>query len=277
MAHRYLEFLATRSSTASPSRLVTPPSAARAKFLAATAIASVAATVFVAAQAQTTSARPEDGRAVTAIGCLKQERDIHGRMTTGDEAGKSGDGFVLMNARITSASMPEAPITSDPATAGSASAAAAERERRTEPSGAPGAGGAGTSGTGSTSVQTTERPANESARGGATAANPAPVPGRDTIYKLVGLSDAELTPLLGKEVEVRATLDANTMGSAALRQPGATMGREPASTPSASTPPEPTQAPATTADRQDTTPPASRLPELKATSIKTTGGRCQGT
>jgi hypothetical protein len=257
MAHRYLEFLAS------------------------TAIASVAATVLVTAQAQTTSARPEDGRAVTAIGCLKQERDIHGRMTSGDEAGKPGDGFVLMNARITRASMPETPITPDPATAGSAgsaSAAAAERERRTEPSGAPGAGGAGTSGTGSTSVQTTERPPNEAARGGATAANPAPLPGRDTIYKLVGLSDAELTPLLGKEVEVRATLDANTMGSAALRQPGATMGREPASTPSASTPPpEPTQAPATTADRQDTTPPAAKLPELKATSIKATGGRCQGT
>jgi hypothetical protein len=69
------------------------------------------------------------------------------------------------------------------------------------------------------------------------------------------------------------------MGTAALRQPAATMGREPASTPSASTPPpEPTQAPATQADRQDTTPPARAvLPELKATAIKATGGRCQGT
>jgi hypothetical protein len=254
MAHRYLEFAV------------------------ATAIASVAATVLATAQAPTAPARLEDGRAVTAIGCLKQERDIHGRMTTGGEAGKPGDGFVLMNARITSASMPEAPITSDPATAGSTSAAAAERERRTEPSGAPGAGGAGTSGTGSTSVQTTERPPTEAARGGATASNPAPVRGPETMYKVVGLSDAELTPLLGKEVEVRAMLDANTMGSAALRQPAATMGREPASTPSASTPPpSPTQAPATTADRQDTTPPATSLPELKATSIKATGGRCQGT
>jgi hypothetical protein len=240
MAHRYLEFAA------------------------ATAIASVAATVLATAQAQPASARPEDGRAVTAIGCLKRERDIHGRMTTG-ESGKTGDGFVLMNARITSASMPEAPITPDPATA-STSAAAAERERRTEPSGAPGAGGAGTSGTGSTSVQTTERPPNQSARGGATAANPAPVRGAETMYKVVGLPDTELTPLLGKEVEVRATLDANTMGSAALRQPAATMGREPASTPSASTPPpEPLQAPAAT------------LPELKATAAKATGGRCQGT
>jgi hypothetical protein len=92
------------------------------------------------------------------------------------------------------------------------------------------------------------------------------------------LPDAQLTPLLGKEVEVRATLDANTMGSAALRQPAATMGREPANTPSASTPPPaPTQAPATTADRQDTTPAPASLPELKATSIRATGGRCQGT
>ena len=55
----------------------------------------------------------------------------------------------------------------------------------------------------------------------------------------------QLTPLLGKQVEVRATLDANTMGTAALRQPGTTMGREPANTPSASTPPPaPAQAPA---------------------------------
>jgi hypothetical protein len=256
------------------------------EFVSATAVACVTATVLATAQAQPqprtepgqpTSARQEDGRAVTAVGCLKQERDIHGRMTTSSEESRAGDGFVLMNARITTASMTAAtPAAPDPT---SPSAAAAERQRRTEPSGAPGAGGAGTSGTGSTSVQTTERPPTEAARGGATAANPAPVPGRETMYKIVGLPDAQLTPLLGKEVEVRATLDANTMGSAALRQPGATMGREPANTPSASTPPPaPTQAPATQSDRQDTTAPAaSALPELKATSIKATGGRCQGT
>jgi hypothetical protein len=260
MAHRYLEFAA------------------------ATAIASVAATVLATAQAPTTattSARPEDGRAVTAVGCLKQERDIHGRSMTTEEGAKPADGFVLMNARITSASMTDdAPNASDatPGSTSAAAAAAADRQRRTEPSGAPGAGGAGTSGTGSTSVQTTERPADQSARGGATAANPAPVRGPETMYKVVGLPDAQLTPLLGKEVEVRATLDANTMGSAALRQPAATMGREPANTPSASTPPPaPTQAPATTADRQDTTPAPASLPELKATSIRATGGRCQGT
>jgi hypothetical protein len=127
-------------------------------------------------------------------------------------------------------------------------------------------------------VQTTERPANETARGNATAANPAPVRGAETMYKIVGLPDAQLTPLLGKEVEVRATLDANTMGSAALRQPAETAGREPASTPSASTPPpDPTQAPATQADRQGTRPPTATLPELKAIAIKATGGRCQGT
>jgi len=257
MAHRYLEFAA------------------------ATAAASVMATVLATAQTQTpsaqASARPEDGRAVTAVGCLKQERDIHGRMTT-DEGAKPGDAFVLMNARITSASMPEAPITSEPATADPSSAAAAQRQRRTEPSGAPGAGGAGTSGTGSTSVQTTERPANEAARGGATAANPVPVRGPDTMYKIVGLPDGELTPLLGKEVQVQATLDARTMGSAALRQPAATMGREPASTPSASTPPpDPAQAPAAQSDRQSTRPAAASLPELKATAIRATGGRCQGT
>jgi hypothetical protein len=251
------------------------------EIIAATATAGVMATVLATAQTQTpsakTSARPEDGRAVTAVGCLKQERDIHGRMTTTDEGAKPGEGFVLMNARITSASMPEAPITSDPAT-GSTSAAAAERERRTEPSGAPGAGGAGTSGTGSTSVQTTERPASEAARGGATAANPAPVRGPETMYKVVGLPDSELTPLLGKEVQVQATLDANTLGSAAMRQPAATMGREPASTPSASTPPpDPAQAPAAQSDRQELRPGAARLPELKATAIKATGGRCQGT
>lgn len=236
---------------------------------AATAIASVAATLLANAQAPAASARPEDGRTVTAVGCLKQERDIHGRNMAMEEGAKPGDAFVLMNARITGASMPEGPSTSDPA---------AERERRTEPSGAPGAGGAGTSGTGSTSVQTTERPANQAASGGATAANPAPVRGPDTLYKIVGLSDGELTPLLGKEVELRATLDANTMGSAALRQPAATVGGEPASTPSASTPPPaPTQAPATQSDRLTTRPPAAALPELKATAIKPTGGRCQGT
>jgi len=262
MAHRYLELAV------------------------ATAIAGVTATVLVGAQTvRSTPAQPEDGRAVTAIGCLKQERDVHGRMTTASEESRAGDAFVLMNARITSASLTDsASPASDPATgstssAGSTSAAAAERQRRTEPSGAPGAGGAGTSGTGSTSVQTTERPPSESARGGATAADSAPVRGSGTMYKIVGLPDGQLTPLLGKEVEVRATLDANTMGSAALRQPGATMGREPASTPSSSTPPpSPTQAPATQSDRQDATPPAaSALPELKATSIKATGGRCQGT
>jgi hypothetical protein len=245
---------------------------------AATAIACAAATVLATAQTPAPAARPEDGRAVTAVGCLKQERDIHGRTTTPEEAGRPADGFVLMNARITGASTPDTPPTSDPATAGATSAAAAERERRTAPSGAPGEGGAGTSGTGSTSAQSTDRRPSEAARGGATASNPAPVRGPETMYKVVGLPDAELTPLIGKEVEVRATLDANTMGTAALRQPGATMGREPASTPSASSPPPaPTQAPATQADRQDTRPATATLPELKATAIKATGGRCQGT
>jgi hypothetical protein len=246
------------------------------EFAAATVMASVAATVLATAQTQPApAARPEDGRAVTAVGCLKQERDIHGRMTT-DEGAKPGDAFMLMNARITSASVPEAPITSDPATA-STGAAARERDRTTSPSGAPGAGGAGTSGTGSTSVQTTEHRPDETARGGATG-NPAAMCGPDTMYKVVGLPDGELAPLLGKEVEIQATLDANTMGSAALRQPAATMGREPASTPSASTPPpEPTQAPATQSDRQGTRPPTASLPELRATAIRATGGRCQGT
>ena len=230
------------------------------------------------AQAQTPSARPEDGRSVTAIGCLKQERDIHGRTTTAGEAGKPGDGYRAVERAHHECVDAGSADHVDPATSGSASAAAAERERRTEPSGAPGAGGAGTSGTGSTSVQTTERPPDVAARGGATAANPTPVRGAETIYKVVGLPDAELTPLLGKEVEVRATLDANTMGSAALRQPAATMGREPASTPSASAPPpDPTQAPATQADRQHGRPATAPLPELKATAIKATGGRCQGT
>jgi len=269
MAHRYLEFAAATAMACAT----------------ATVLAGAQATAGQATPGQATSARQEDGRAVTAIGCLKQERDIHGRMTTTGEENRSGDAFVLMNARITSASMTsDASSVSDPATGStgsgtSTSASAAERQRRTEPSGAPGAGGAGTSGTGSTSVQTTERPPSEAARGGAAAANSAPARGSETMYKVVGLPDAQLTPLLGKEVEVRATLDANTMGSAALRQPGATMGREPASTPSASTPPpSPTQAPATQSDRQDATPPAaSALPELKASSIRATGGRCQGT
>jgi hypothetical protein len=255
MTHRYLDFAAT------------------------TAIACVTATV-LAAQTPATPARPQDGREVTAVGCLKQERDIHGRMTTAaGEAARPGEAFVLMNARITSASMPDTSATADPETAaGSTSAAAAkERERQTAPSGSPGVSGAGTSGTENTSVQSTDRPASEAARGGATAANPAPVRGAETMYKVVGLPDSELTPLLGQQVEVRATLDANTMATAALRQPGATMGREPASTPSASTPPAtPTQAPAPQADRQDTTGPAP-LPELRATSIRATGGRCQGT
>jgi hypothetical protein len=249
-------------------------------FAAATAIACVTATV-LAAQTPATPARPEDGRQVTAVGCLKQERDIHGRMTTGaGEAGKPGDAFVLTNARITSASMPDSPDAADPAAApgaaGAAGAAARERERQTSPSGSPGVSGAGTSGTENTSVQSTDRPVSQAAQGGATAANPAPVRGPETMYRIVGLPDTQLTPLLGQQVEVRAMLDANTMGTAALRQPGTTMGREPASTPSASTPPPaPAQAPGTEADRPDAKP--ASLPELKATSIRATGGRCQGT
>jgi hypothetical protein len=255
------------------------------QFATATAVACVTATVLAA---QAPSPRAEDGRDVTAVGCLKQERDIHGRLTTGaagESARSGGEAFVLVNARITGASITDArPAADDPTTPGSttASAAAKERERRSSPSGAPGVSGAGTSGTENTSVQSTDRPASEAAQGGATGSNPAGR-GPDTMYKIVGLPDSQLTPLLNKQVEVRATLDANTMGSAALRQPGVTMGRDPASTPSSSTPPpEPTQAPASQsdrqADRQDTTPAASAsLPELKATSIKATGGRCQGT
>ena len=246
------------------------------EFAAATAIATVTATMLATAQTQTAPAAPEDGRAVTAVGCLKQERDIPGRVMTAEGA-KPGDAFVLMNARITSASMPDAPFTTDPES-GAASAAAAERARMTSPSGAPGGGGAGTSGTGSTSVQTTERAPTEASNDAARTSSPAGMRGPDTMYKVVGLSDSELTPLLGKEVEVSASLDANTMGSAALRQPAATMGREPASTPSSSTPPpEPTQAPAAQSDRESAQPPTASLPELKATSIKATGGRCQGT
>jgi hypothetical protein len=234
------------------------------EFASATALACVTATLL--ATAQTAPPRPADGRDVTAVGCLKRERDIHGRMTTGgSEAGTPGEAFVLTNARITSASMPQTPT------------ASTERERQTAPSGSPGVSGAGTSGTENTSVQATDRPPSDAARGGATAANP-PGGKSETMYKVVGLPDGELRKLLGQQVEVRATLDANTMGSAALRQPGATMGREPASTPSASTPPpSPTQAPPTEADRQDSRPPTATLPELKATSIRAAGGRCQGT
>jgi hypothetical protein len=239
------------------------------QFATATVIASVAATMLVSAQ--TPSPRPADGRDVTAVGCLKQERDIHGRMTTGEAAGP-GDAFVLTNARITSASLPEAPT-------GAAAATAKDRDRATSPSGSPGVSGAGTSGTENTSVQATDRPASQAAPGSATASNP-PVGGPETMYKVVGLPNTELTPLLGRQVEVRATLDASTMGSAAVRQPGVTMGGEPASTPSASTPPpSPTQAPPTQADQQGTAgrPAPAPLPELKAMSIKATGGRCQGT
>jgi hypothetical protein len=238
---------------------------------AATAIACVAATAL--ATAQTAPGRPEDGRNVTAVGCLKQERDIPGRTAAVGETGKPAEGFVLLNARITSAALPEAPITSDPAT-GAASAAAAERERKTAPSGAPGAAGAGTSGTESTSAQSSDRPPSDAARG---QVNAAPVRGTETMYKVVGLPVSELTSFVGQQVEIQATLDASTMGTAALRQPGTTMGGEPASTPSASTPPAPTQAPATQADRQDTRPATATLPELKATAIRTAGGRCQGT
>ena len=239
------------------------------EFAAATAVACITATVLTTAQ--TAPARTEDGRDVTAVGCLKQERDIHGRMTTAaGEAAKPGEGFVLTNARITGATPPTAPT--------APTAAAKESERQTSPSGSPGVSGAGTSSTGSTSVQSTDRPASEAARGGATAANPAPVRGPETMYKVVGLPDGQLTPLLGQQVEVQATLDANTMGSAAMRQPGTTMGREPASTPNASTPPPAAgQAPSTEADRQDMRPAPASLPELKATAIRATGGRCQGT
>ncbi len=236
---------------------------------AATAMASVAATVLATAQAPSPRRRPrapeewpgryggrlseagarhpwphDDGRRRQAGRRVRADERAHHECVDARSANYvgSGDGFDERGGRGTRAE--------DGAVRGARARVAPD-----------------TSGTGSTSVQTTERPPNEAARGGATAANPAPVRGADTMCKVVGLSDAELTPLLGKEVEVRATLDANTMGSAALRQPAATMGREPASTPSASTPPpEPTQAPA---------PPP--LPELKATAIKATGGRCQGT
>ena len=227
------------------------------EFAAATAIASVAATVLAA---QTPSARPEDGRDVTAVGCLKQERDIHGRMTTGSEAAKPGDAFVLMNARITSASMPEAPITRTGARAAtarrprSASGGRRRRGRRACRARAPAARGA----------PACSRPSVPRARRRAAARRrriPRRCAGRRRCTRSSACPDTELTPLLGKEVEVRATLDANTMGSAAFRQPGATMGREPASTPSASTPPpEPTQAPATQADRRTRRPATARCP-----------------
>lgn len=200
---------------------------------------------------------PTDTRDVTAVGCLKQERDIPGRVKSPDGRERA-DGFVLVNTRITTATAPDTARAHSDATA---------------PSGAPGASASGTSGTGSTSMQSSDRPPSDAAK----SATPA---GSQTMYRVTGLPDDQLRPHLNTQVEVHATLDTAKMGGAAVRQPGATMGSEPASTPSASTPPPAAppgqgQAPSTQATRAPSD--ASDLPELRAMTIRATGGRCQGT
>ena len=213
---------------------------------------------------------PTDTREVTAVGCLKQERDIPGRLA-GLEGRDRAEHFVLVNTRITAAAAPD--------TAGGASQAAA-------PNGSPGASGAGTSGTGSTSMQSSDRPPSDAARpaAGARASGAGGNEARgQTMYRLTGLPDAQLRPLLNTQVEVRASLNTAAMGGAAVRQPGSTMGSEPASTPSASTPPPAGapgqgQAPSTQADRRGDKPSdVPDLPELRGMTIRGTSGRCQGT
>jgi hypothetical protein len=203
---------------------------------------------------------PTDTRNVTAIGCLKQERDIPDRANAPDGR-ESAEAFVLVNTRITAATSPDTAKASNDATA---------------PSGSPGASASGTSSTGSTSMQSSDRPPSD-------AATSSPRAGAQTMYRVTGLPDDQLRPHLNKQVEIRATLDASRMGGAAVRQPGAAMGSEPASAPSASTPPPASppgqgQAPSTQADRRgDKAAWTSDLPELRAISLRATGGRCQGT
>src|SRR5262249_8172575 len=149
----------------------------------AAAIAVALPLMYAAPSAQAPS--PSDTRDVTAVGCLKQERDIPGRANSPDGRERA-DAFVLVNTRITNAgtanTVRTSPAPSDP----------------TAPSGSPGVSGAGTSGTGSTSVQSTDRPTTDSAK--------AAIAGPKTMYRLTGLPDDQLRPNLNKEVEVRATL-----------------------------------------------------------------------
>jgi hypothetical protein len=222
---------------------------------AAAAIAAALTLMCTALTAQAPS--PTDTRDVTAVGCLKQERDVPGRAT----AREGADAFVLVNTRITAATAPDTAKAHSDATA---------------PSGSPGASASGTSSTGSTSMQSSDRPPSDAAKSSTRA-------GSQTMYRVTGLPDDQLRPHLNKQVEIRATLDAATMGGAAVRQPGATMGSEPASTPSASTPPPAAppgqgQAPSTQADRRgEKAAEMAALPELRAISIRATGGGCQGT
>ena len=84
----------------------------RRLLLRGAAAAAVALTpMYAVVTAQTPSPSAADTRNVTAIGCLKQERDIPGRANSPDGRERA-DAFVLVNTRITNATAPKTVQTS---------------------------------------------------------------------------------------------------------------------------------------------------------------------
>jgi hypothetical protein len=201
------------------------------------AFVACAAVTVLAAQTPTTQPPPPDtqtpstetSRRVTAVGCLKQQKDIPAPSTNVDERIGADDDFVLMDARITSAAPATAP---------------------TAPS---------------------EKPPSETAR--TTSPDGNITVHSKTMYKVVGMPEAELREHLNHQVEIQAMLDVARLSDPTVRQPAADAGREPASAPTSSSPPA--QAPGAQSVRPELKPVA--LPELRVTAIKSLGGTCKGT
>jgi hypothetical protein len=209
----------------------------RARFTLATCIAVACATTLGLAQAtpagqQRQTGQRENERTVTVVGCLQEEKDVHGQQSNVAERAGVGDDFILTQTSMKSG------------TDGSAAA-------------------------GSTVT------------GGSSASGSAGMAGSQAMYKVKGLDDEKLRPLINKRVEVMGKIKQQSHRAKGAVETGntgptgsGTSGTGTTATGRAGT----TGSGGTTsgAGEAGRTDPHD-MPELRATSIKEVAGSCQST
>jgi len=226
----------------------------------ATGIAVLCATTLGLAQTtpsgqQRQTGQKDDQRTVTVVGCLQEEKDVHGQRPNVAERAGVGEDFILTQASLkgSGSSGSGSSATGTPRTSGTA-------------------GTPGTTGTGST------------ATGGSSATGSPGMAGSHSMYKVKGLDDEKLRPLLNKRVEVMGKIDmkSDRSGSGATgtgtNRTGTTgTGREPEDRSGTGSPGTKGTGGTGSAMRDASKTDQHEMPELRATSIKEVAGSCQST
>jgi hypothetical protein len=219
----------------------------RARCTLATGIAVVCATTLGLAQTtpseqQRQSGQRDDQRTVTVVGCLQEEKDVHGQRPNVAERAGVGEDFILTQAKMKSGSS-----SSEKGTSGTS----------------------GSTGTGSTTP------------GGSSASGSPGMTGSQAMYKIKDLDDEKLRPLVNKRVEVVGKVETQSSRSRGAVETGSTgpTGSGTTGTATTGTPTTGTTSPGGTATgaREASRTDQHDMAELHATSIKEVAGSCQST